>query len=346
MYSLRNHLLVLSAGVLIALVAGELLLRLWPSATHNYRLEAFATEKSPAMMQVLNKPDCLPRFRPSPLLGYERIPLSEPRINSLGLVGPEYPPKKGPGTLRILVLGDSIAEYDWYVRTLETLLNDAAGPQQRYELWNAGTGGYEVQQYAQYLKHRGLAFRPDMVIIGLCLNDLSFSLTMVTYKDARGFKGYYYSGWRLPRMVPVNSLLFAHSYLYRFLYVSIDHLIVWLSPRGFGDERMDMGKAYLGDIKRLCLERGIALVAVVFPYLKAQEEYSRREQEEYSSMTYILDQLAIEYIDLHNVFPKDAAGLRRLRLQQEDYIHPGEEGHRLAAQAIYDYLTRTHFHHR
>jgi len=98
-------------------------------------------------------------------------------INSLGLrdVG-------GPQTLpaikdkyRILTLGDSMTfglfvdDKDTYPYRLQAIL-DARG--KRAAVLNAGVGGGVLSDYLYYLKVKGLALKPDMVIISFCENDL------------------------------------------------------------------------------------------------------------------------------------------------------------------------------
>jgi lysophospholipase L1-like esterase len=116
----------------------------------------------------------------SGLLGHENIPgcrcrtaEAEVRINSIGLRGPEL---RSPGAVRILALGDSctfgyrVAENETYPARLQELLDARYGPG-RYEVLNAGVEGHASLQGLVYLRERGLALRPAIVIFGYGFND-------------------------------------------------------------------------------------------------------------------------------------------------------------------------------
>jgi hypothetical protein len=98
-------------------------------------------------------------------------------INSLGLRGPERSYLKPAGTRRVMVLGDSfteaaqVAEQDSTVSRLETTLN--ARGSDRYEVLNAGVGGWGTGQQVVYLREEGYRYEPDLVVVMLFLgNDI------------------------------------------------------------------------------------------------------------------------------------------------------------------------------
>jgi lysophospholipase L1-like esterase len=98
-------------------------------------------------------------------------------INSLGLKGPERPYAKPPGVRRILYLGDSfteavqVPEQDGVVSRLERALN--ARGSDRYEVLNAGVGGWGNGQELTYLREEGYRYQPDLVVVMLFLgNDI------------------------------------------------------------------------------------------------------------------------------------------------------------------------------
>ena len=91
--------------------------------------------------------------------------------NSLGYRNRELAAKS---VKRILFLGDSItlSEYlqdaDTFVRQVETL---SAGRTEPLETVNAGIFGESVQTYRTVLGETGLSIEPDLVVVGLYLND-------------------------------------------------------------------------------------------------------------------------------------------------------------------------------
>lgn len=98
------------------------------------------------------------------------------RINSEGLRGPELSPRKG-ALKRVLLIGDSVIQ-GMAVQDEETLsvqlqerLNAFSGARQGWEVLNGGVSSYDAWDYEAYLKVKGLAFEPDIVIVGLYMND-------------------------------------------------------------------------------------------------------------------------------------------------------------------------------
>lgn len=97
-------------------------------------------------------------------------------INSLGFRGEEIPRDKLPDEFRVLVLGDSITwasylpEEETYVKRLEGYLQKPR-PGRKVKVINAGVGDIGLKEELDILKERGLAARPDLVILAFYLND-------------------------------------------------------------------------------------------------------------------------------------------------------------------------------
>jgi len=97
-------------------------------------------------------------------------------INSLGFRDDEISPEKSEDELRILVLGDSItwASYlpaeETFVERVEEYLRQSF-PDRLVEGINAGVGDIGLKEEIAILEERGLAARPDLVVISFYLND-------------------------------------------------------------------------------------------------------------------------------------------------------------------------------
>ena len=149
--STRISLLIM--GLALTLLVIESVFRLFPE----YGLSQYVNKSTVSMFKPLNRSKNYHIFRPSNILGYELIPNSDIGVNSFGMIGKEHSLSKNKGTYRILVLGDSITEHNWYVDFLEGKLNNHIPSLKYYfELWNGGVSGYQVDQYAAYLKYKGL----------------------------------------------------------------------------------------------------------------------------------------------------------------------------------------------
>jgi len=97
--------------------------------------------------------------------------------NAQGFREPRAPGPKPPGVTRLVVVGDSftqgygVEEDEAYPRVLERLL-DAREPQRRHEVINLGVPGGCTLEYVSNLAEVGLAYEPDLVLVGLMANDV------------------------------------------------------------------------------------------------------------------------------------------------------------------------------
>lgn len=111
--------------------------------------------------------------------------------NNEGLRNREVGPKP-PGAFRILVLGDSftegagVEEEEAYPQVLEKILRRRSA--RAVEVVNTGVGGWDPFQYAQYFERHGLAFAPDLVLVGFFVGNDTYSgfLTVETLPTAIG----------------------------------------------------------------------------------------------------------------------------------------------------------------
>lgn len=98
--------------------------------------------------------------------------------NALGFRDRRLPGPKPPGTMRVVVLGDSftqgygVEEEQAYPRRLERLL-DTREPARRHEVVNLGVPGACPLDYVAHLRDVGLGYDPDLVLVGLMANDVN-----------------------------------------------------------------------------------------------------------------------------------------------------------------------------
>jgi len=97
--------------------------------------------------------------------------------NPLGLRSPEVAPRKQPGELRVVCLGDSqafgkgVAHDQTYPARLQAVLaaRDGSRP---IEVVNTGVQGYDPVQEIELLQRLAPTLQPDIVTIGIYLNDM------------------------------------------------------------------------------------------------------------------------------------------------------------------------------
>lgn len=91
--------------------------------------------------------------------------------NSRGLRDREHSFEKPPGIRRVVVLGDSFA---WgYGVNDDAVFPRVLEPQlPAVEVINLGVNAYGLRQEFAYLRLEGMRYKPDLVILALCMNDL------------------------------------------------------------------------------------------------------------------------------------------------------------------------------
>lgn len=126
----------------------------------------------------LFSPEAEELFLPHPVLGIFHAPGAKAlwtregralvEINSQGLRDREIPREKPRGAYRILVLGDSFVEAlqvpleMTFPKVLERRLQGSTGA---FEVINGGVSGFGTGQEYLYLKHFGIQYRPDLVVL-------------------------------------------------------------------------------------------------------------------------------------------------------------------------------------
>jgi len=98
-------------------------------------------------------------------------------LNSEGFRDRDHAKPKPPGVRRIVGVGDSFM-FGWGVATGKdylSVLEDrlaAEAPGERWEVLNMAVPGYNTAMEVETLKARGLAYEPDVVVVGFCWNDI------------------------------------------------------------------------------------------------------------------------------------------------------------------------------
>ena len=240
-------------------------------------LEAFARfgslDKLDSHLKFINCEDYPNfRFRPSKITGYEFIPNCSPEINSLGFYDKEYNVFKASGVYRILVIGDSITASNRYPAFLEIKLNNQSKGRLKFEVWNCAIPGIGIRQYANFLISKGIEYDPDMVIIGFCLSDFEM-YNPVVYRDADNMIEYWNPFPRLSRRF-MNRFLYRYSSLYRFVMLRLENILYSELQDDLFKNRREEGVFFLNQIKEITFRNKIKLVGIIFPYMKALENYT------------------------------------------------------------------------
>ncbi|MBL8153138.1 MAG: SGNH/GDSL hydrolase family protein [Anaerolineae bacterium] len=301
------------------------------------------------------------------------------QTNSVGLRNTE---EVIDGAYRVLALGDSFTygyyvhnEEAWPARLEEALRQQMNGPVQ---VLNAGVPGYTVEDELGYLREKGLALQPDVVVLGVYTNDIMdmtprirqyFARAVVLEQSApearpltpfqvfvrenvalyslliqaRGAYSDYQIEAAVNRITPTIEGL-------RDLYLDL----TFLNPEAHPDEWGGYERL-LGEMAALLGERGIPLVVMMFPDL-AQFPPNGLPDVPQQRITQMTAELGTPFIDLLPIY-RAAGDIQSLYLMYYSdsapvdpnapdaavmmYTgdgHPSAYGHLVAARALAERL--------
>ena len=331
------------AALCLVLAAAELLMR----------------RESPGYIERINLGDLAYLHTYSPEYGWTPRPSfhytlagSETTINRLGYRGREYSPAHAAGQRRIVMLGDSVT-FGFGVRDEETFSAVMESLDPRLEVVNLGVQGYGTDQELLKLDREGLSYRPDGVVLNVCLaNDLLDNAAAKSIYDGVYPKPYF-------RLVDGRLVEFAD-------HVRLSpsrRLGLWLSQRSVlfnwaldatnvdraryqrevagdaasepGEKAFEVTFALVRRIHDEARAHGSWFVAFLYPSLRDFIHPSRRPQRFLASP----ELRGVEVVDL---LPRlNAAGFTREtfpRYALDGNLHLTREGHRLVARVILEVL--------
>jgi len=310
---------------------------------------------------------------PNPLRGYELIPGSRGygfrcrfEIDRHGFRSRDYSLERPADVHRFLVLGDSItfgygldAEPP-YPDRLERILAERGF---RCQVPNLSTSGYDTLQSVAALEDVGLAFEPDLVIVGYCFNDLgTVSGELVQLERIADYASWIYSSrlalwfklWNRKaellrdaserneerRFLADNRGTIAdvgddddlrarmasiRERLARHteLFASSHPLTWYASEAHVGKLRYSFER--LGALSRA---RGFAVLVAVIPHLD-ERSLTRVYDLAYAVVEAEARRVGFDVLQLAR--PLRVAGLQRLRI---DRVHPNALGHQLIAEEL------------
>ncbi|MBU1201530.1 MAG: SGNH/GDSL hydrolase family protein [Nanoarchaeota archaeon] len=263
--------------------------------------------------------------------------------NSQGLRDYEYSFIKPNNTFRILVLGDSVTygvyvnQNNTYVKELEYLLN--MDSRIKYEVINAGVGGYNTYQEFVWLDNIGRLYHPDMILVGYDYSDI-INVSLIEEKKSNKetliFTAHVDST-PIPVIIPfpkiINSFLIKKVYIYRYFNLGLYSIITKLNIKFsfyIYNDGIEMTRIAINKFKEYSSSNNQSLLFVNFPALTRI-----RDKHDLLALN-LLEEGDVVYLDLFFVFQN--FGMSNLKLSPADFIHPNQKGHQIAAEEIYKYL--------
>ena len=243
--------------------------------------------------------------------------------------------------LRIAVIGDSftagvgVQVDDTYGAKLERLLNlnDGVPPVEVRVFAHSGTSTFQQRK----ILPEALACHPDIVILGICLNDAedwTHPLKIQRWRDE----------WMTPAPSRFQAFCSRHSRVASFMASRlwalgssrrcVNYYRHLYDPAGAGILRFQNA---IGWFRDECAARQIAFVPVIFPLMSFDFSPGRYPMQfAHEAIHEACRQHAVPCLDLLPAFQ----GTSSLRMQAVPGIdpHPSEIAHRIAAESILKYL--------
>ncbi|MFC1769453.1 SGNH/GDSL hydrolase family protein [Nitrospirota bacterium] len=188
-FGIKTNIALLVASLIIALLGAEIALR-----ARAYKMESagylelrdewikiLEGDKAPPnatpLARLVRKSDhenIIFDLRPNKAIKHDGVMV---RVNQAGFRDRDYEKAKPEGTVRIFGIGDSfmfgqgVEQEKNYLALLEEMLNTKY-PRKRWEVLNSGVPGYNIAMEVETLQRKGLAYKPDIVILGYISNDM------------------------------------------------------------------------------------------------------------------------------------------------------------------------------
>ncbi len=259
----------------------------------------------------------------------------EYQINRHGFRGPDWSFAKAPGTIRIVLLGDSftfgegVKWPDTFAQRLERILSQ--GSSRNIEVLNLGISGWGTTDEINYLAARGADLAADLVLVIYVLNDADSAGGLDLWKEFR--ETYEATG------------VLRHSYFLSFAYARIArHLYARRYVDGMVERAARDEASWQTSLAGLTFGRDLVRAwggrfgVVIFPFMyQLEEDYPFRSL--HSKVSRHCETNAIPVLDLLPAFT--GRRYEALWVHPTDQ-HPNEIGHRIAAEAIAAFILNSH----
>lgn len=302
--------------------------------------------------------------QPDERLGYRLVPNYEMdhqtsdfdshiKINSEGLRDYEHQKNKDTDTFRVLVLGDSftfgvgVNLEESYPKVLETMLNNntSAGGPKKYEVINAGIEGYGTEQEYRYLEELWDRYEPNLVLVGLYSNDISDVMKGIptTGNRFKLIRKFYFISYL--RVLQISLSTMFKDIRTGFLQIYQDHYTPEL------ENALQKTKEYLIKMRDFSYSHGAKTFIIIIPSCFEMDRlewetkgFERFYSDEFfnSNMTRFSEIFTefgemkeIPTLSLLPIF-RNSNKIRPLYFNHD--FHWNKEGHRLAAESIYNFL--------
>jgi hypothetical protein len=303
-------LLALASGV-VAVLAGELALRLWNPPRVRMFDGAFRGGPGQRMVKIDRHYEVHPEFGIYELdeqLGFRPIAGGQ-GYGPHGAHWNEYALEKAPGKRRLLFLGDSVTERHKVIDALAARLGDG------FEYWNAGVPAWATEQeFLYYRDHLG-SLQADHVILTFHLND--YEITPIVFELGDSLVAVHS---KVGKTSPSPWWL-RNSYLYRFGWSVASNLT---SASRAGQIEADV-RHHLAALRDLVKERGAEFTVLVLPWIQEYSRWPDPKPRHHELTLRTLDELGIRHYSFLDTLARAVADGVKISEVGTDPQHPSLE---------------------
>ncbi|MGB0562409.1 MAG: GDSL-type esterase/lipase family protein [Spirulinaceae cyanobacterium] len=268
-----------------------------------------------------------------PAMGYRLQPNQRLRrlgrrivINAYSLRGGAIAPQCPTGTTRILLLGDSVANGNWWTDQaliLSQLLQDELGRQARFpnvEVLNASANSWGPRNELAYVQHFG-TFGSCWVLLLLNTDDL-FATAPTSLQVGRD------------RNYPDRNPPLAWVELYQYYWRKPQPIPGLKAIQKAGGDRVGQNLAAIATLNQLCHEHQAQLLIALSPLRREVQPGQPRDYEQVARQRLqdLTAELVIPYLDLLPAFNDMGATLYR------DHIHLSPEGNQWVSRVLAQWI--------
>ena len=267
---------------------------------------------------------------------------AEVTTNARGFRGREYSLQKDKNVVRILGLGDSIMFGQGvdgginYLSLLEEKLDRDYG-EKKWEVINTAIPGYNTVMEIEALKEKGLAYKPDIVIVGFCNNDLDLPNFIQTKKDYFSLKTSFFLDFIYERVRHAKET-----------FVALD-FAPEKSQGGYENDPALVPAQYRDMVGWNAFERAMAELKdistrnnfdVVICFLIPQFEKETGLQNKVSDLSRRLSFCVIDIGPVYNLYlsKKSTNWTKTFAVSSKD-AHPNKEAHKIAANLLIENMS-------
>lgn len=262
------------------------------------------------------------------------------QTNSFGMRDKEYSLKKPDDVFRVAVIGDSLTAgrgvkaESLFHSLLEERTNGLPNSALQFEFLNFAVEGYDLRQYAAVLMHKAKLFSPDLILIGLCDNDVYLR------SEAEYAKSYTPKEPRTEMQEFLDRHLFYNSFFKSYFYLVLREAAKQLTYRNSQEARPQKFREFKKEqqvvdrqFQRIAKEAKELQIPVVAIFLRFSEFGPSQLDEIFAD---VAQRYGLQYLDLLPFFEK-FEDTRQFHILPWDR-HPNDVAHRLYAEILLEYL--------